>query len=484
MQKIIVMLNQKPKNVDSILDSFIMEGQNIISHIFSEDEIQSLGITFYHIYNNTALSDLEITINDKCQLVLSDIQIEQDFDPLSEAIKATKDFDFHGLYLQLSSSKAKANSENTPADAPRWELFFNDDFYNSFCEAERLTENEKMELSAFKEKLLNSADDTDDLPDFLINEDRLKNFFIFHVAATIDKMKKENDTDANSAQRLHSIQVTKEFVNAVKEQYALWESAAVDIIKQAQFMWSMDVFNNNGELTEKQLILAVFLLYYTTYSDNWKKMCFEHELAKHCDTPIHTLHFIQELKKHRYSRDFCREYDNYIESNGIKPLFNTSVIVPATPDLCDDTNLDHKDWFKKIDKSKVQGINKNEALYKAVRELYYKLKENESISEATSEPLFIYRFTGFLAPLPIDIKIEWKGENLNTLAYIFKCLYTRKNGETDIAKPQYSKLSNFFTPSLSNGSALAESLDMRKKPKVVALLQDCGFVNVDPSKIK
>lgn len=50
MQKIIVMQNQKPKNVDSILDSFIMEGQNIISHIFSEDEIQSLSITFYHIY--------------------------------------------------------------------------------------------------------------------------------------------------------------------------------------------------------------------------------------------------------------------------------------------------------------------------------------------------------------------------------------------------------------------------------------------------
>ncbi|MBQ9666611.1 MAG: hypothetical protein IJV33_09070 [Bacteroidaceae bacterium] len=484
-RKIAIMRNQNKKNVDSILNSFIMEGQNIISQIFSDEEIQSLGITFSQIYKDPSLSELEITLNEKCILVLSDIKIEKDYDSLAEAIKATKNFDFDGLYLQLSNPKSKRSFEDVAIDVVRWELFYNEGYYNAFCEAENLTDNEKQELAAYKENIIKSSVEAEDLPGFLLTKDRIKNFFIFHIAATIDRMKKESASDGvNSDQNLQMIRVAKVFVNAVKEKYELWESSSADIISQEQFMCSLDVFNTNEELTEKQLLLALFVLYYTTYSNNWKKMCFEHELSKHCDTPIHTLHFIQELKKHKYCRDFCREYENYIENSGIKPLFNTTIINPTTPNLCNDTDLAHKDWFRKVDKSKVKGIDKDEALYKAVRELFYKLKESGSIPEATSEPLFIYRFTGFLAPLPIDIKIEWKGENLNTLAYIFKCLYTRKEGETDIAKPQYSKLSNFFIPSLSNGSALAESLDMRKKPKVVALLQDCGFVNVDPSKIK
>lgn len=478
------MSNQKSKSVDSVLSSFVMEGLNVISLIFSEKEIKSLCITLYEILNDPSISESEIGINEKCNLVLADIKIEQDYDPVAVAIEGTKDLDFHELYLQLHSPKLKTDFADIPIDISRWEIFYNEDYYNAFCEAGHLTQNEKSVLSAFKEKTINASAETEDLPDFLVNEDRLKTFFIYHVAATIDRIKKECSSEsATSSQHLHMIFASKAFVNVVKEQYALWESSSADIIKQAQFMFSLDVFNSEGDLTEKQLILASFLLYYTTYSDNWKSMCFEHELSKHCDTPTHTLHFIKELKKHKYCRDFCREYDNYVESNGIKPLFNTTVIVPATPELYDDTKTEHLDWFKKIDRSKIQGANKNEALYKAVRELYYRLKESGSIPETTPEQLFIYRFTGFLIPQPLDVKIKWAGDK-NTLAYIFKCLYKRKDGETDIIKPQYSKLTNFFTPNLSNGSALAESIDNKKKGKVVTLLQECGFVNVDPTKIK
>ena len=484
MQKKWSMSNQKSKSVDCVLSSFVMEGLNVISLIFSEKEIKSLCITLYEILNDPSISESEIGINEKCNLVLADIIIEQDYDPVAVAIEGTKDLDFHELYLQLHSPKLKTDFADSPIDISRWEIFYNEDYYNAFCEAGHLTQNEKSVLSAFKEKTINASAETEDLPDFLVNEDRLKTFFIYHVAATIDRIKKESSSEgATSSQHLHMILASKAFVNVVKEQYALWESSSADIIKQAQFMFSLDVFNSEGELTEKQLILALFLLYYTTYSDNWKSMCFEHELSKHCDTPIHTLHFIKELKKHKYCRDFCREYDNYVESNGIKPLFNTTVIVPATPELYDDTKTEHLDWFKKIDRSKVQGANKNEALYKAVRELYYRLKESGSIPETTPEQLFIYRFTGFLIPQPLDVKIKWAGDK-NTLAYIFKCLYKKKEGETDITKPQYSKLTNFFTPKLSNGSALAESIDNKKKGKVVTLLQECGFVNVDPTKIK
>lgn len=484
MQKNWSMPNQKSKSVDSVLSSFVMEGLNVISQIFSENEIKSLGVTFYEILNDTSISESEIGLNEKCHLVLDDIKIEQDYDPVAVAIEGTKDLDFHEIYLQLHSPKSKTDFSEFPVDISRWEIFYNEDYYNAFCEAGHLTQDERSVLSAFKEKTINASAEAEDLPDFLINEDRLKTFFIYHVAAIIDRIKKESSSEgATSSQHLHMILASKVFVNTVKEQYALWESSSADIIKQAQFMFSLDVFNSEGELTEKQLILALFLLYYTTYSDNWKSMCFEHELSKHCDTPTHTLHFIKELKKHKYCRDFCREYDNYVESNGIKPLFNTTVIVPATPELFDDTNTEHKDWFKKLDKSKVQGVNKNEALYKAVRELYYRLKESGSIPETTSEQLFIYRFTGFLIPQPLDVKIEWAGDK-NTLAFMFKCLYTRKDGETDITSPRYTKLAKYFIPELSNGSALADSLDNKKRHSIIAILQECGFVNVDPSKIK
>ena len=224
-----------------------------------------------------------------------------------------------------------------------------------------------------------------------------------------------------------------------------------------------------------------FFIYYEAYSDNWEKTLFEDKLREQCNNPVNALKFANALKTQKYCRDFCRAYEDYIEEKGIRPLFNTSIVVPVIPDLETDKDESHKDWFVGIDRAKTED-GKKKSKYNALYSLYEWLTGEGYIPEKTSVDLFIYRFSGYLAPKSLGHKMSWNRDK-NVLAFIFKCLYTSKEGGS-IIKPPYKKLSKFFTPELTNGSQLAKSLDRKKQIDIIKKLELFGFRNVNPSEIK
>jgi hypothetical protein len=302
-------------------------------------------------------------------------------------------------------------------------------------------------------------------------------------AAVMEKNNCYSDSQAlNPDELLKVMRHSKAFVKSYKEKYDIWEASITDNYKQLWlFNMSLEYGKHVDNIEARRLVHALFLTYYEAYSDNWKKALFEDGLGEQCNNPVNALKFANALKAQKYCREFCRAYEDYIKEKGIRPLFNTSIVVPAIPILETDKDESHKDWFVKIDRAKTKD-GKKESLYNALYSLYEWLTGEGYIPEKTSVDLFIYRFSGYLAPKPLGHKMSWNGDK-NLLAFIFKCLYTRKDSGSTIPPP-YKKLSEFFTPKLSNGSGLAESLENRKKMDIIKKLELFGFKNVNPSEIK
>ena len=434
--------------------SLFEERADILGQLFSDDDINSLGRFIVECSDDISIMDSEITVPEKCRIVLDDIEVNKEkIDPLSVAVDATKQFDFHDLYLKSFSPQVEALAESDTEPIKDYNFFLNSEFFNRFCLYEKLNGDEIKSLSDY---CMNSytEDGGDKVPSCLSDENRFKSFVIFSTAAYIEKEleKTESTKKSNSLKRLR---IAYKVVERVKNIYELWESSVGDVVKQEEMALSYEFFKQfKSDLEIRQLILLLFVVYYKTYSDNWREFCFEIELPKRCNNPMNTLSFI-----------------------------NSNIIIGEKTKVTIDKDKSHKNWFEQIHKSKVKNGN-DEELFKAVRILFHKLKDNGDISESTPESLFVYRFTGFLIPNSPEYKIEWTRDKKNPLAYIIKCLFTRKDGATDIVKPPYKKVLSFFSPQMSNGTSLADSLDALQKPKIVAMLNECGFVNVDPSRIK
>ena len=455
------------------------ERADILDQLFTDNELDLLAPYIVECSESGYIEESEITIAEKCRIVLDEYEVEKEkIDPLSVAIDATKQFDFHDLYLKSFSPQVEELVEEDSEPIKDYSFFLNSIYFNRYCQYEKLNDDEIKSLSDY----CLDCGENDTVSSCFSDEKRFKSFVIFSTAAYIEREQKRPDT-ARRSSSIRLLRVAYKVVDRVKSKYDLWESSVGDVVKQEETALSYEFFKQyKSDLQIRQLVLLLFVSYYKTYSDNWGEFCFEIELAKRCNSPVNTLNFINYLKENRYCREFCDEYNNYIESKGIKPLFNISVIVGEIPTLSVDSDKGHEDWFEKIHKSKL-GSGKDSDLYRATSNLFDWLKKDGYIPERTPESLFIYRFTGFQTPLSLDYVIEWTGKTKNTLAFLFKCLYTYKDGG-DIVKPPYSKLAKFFTPAIENGSQFASSVNAKKKFAIIKLLQDCGFVNVDPSKIK
>jgi hypothetical protein len=485
------------ETIGNILDRIPdWNGVDVISSLFTKEDIHNSIHQFVYLLEDDTLLDEPMMPGEKCMIVLHDTAaMSLEIDPLALAAEQIEKMDFHALYLQITSLRTTTEKGDDSGFVGDFDLFKNQCYYDQFCLVEQISDSEKEQLERYKESELNGTSGLDEIPKFLMDEKKFKSFMTFNAAATLEKyirQQYESSTVKDTEKTiLRTVRAAKLLVKNDFDRYKLWESSTNDKVQQAQFMWSLDIFkqissNSSNIITEEeqiQFLLLMFMSYYVTYSEHWRGFCFGHELKKSCDSPKKTLKFIQHLRNHKYGRDFCNEYKVYLNNSNERPLFDLGVIVPSMPTLERDNHIEHNDWFKPIDKSKVASQNE-EDIFKAVRELFYKLKENKCIASDSSENLFIYRFTGYLTPQPLEAKIKWIGSYNNTLAFIFKCLYTKKDGVHEISKPKYSKLVEFFTPRISNGSALADSLDSRKKLKIMVMLKECGFVNIDPSKIK
>lgn len=472
-------------------------GEDIIGELFTSQEIES--IHMYENYKNLHLQP--ILLNEKCSFVINDISIDiSNVNPLSMAesflIKNGSYFDdFYRNCLDPQIVKSvREKGLALPIDI--FELYENLDYYDTFCIAAQLTTKECQLLDETKTDYRN-GNNCRSIPNFIMNDNIKYRLFLKYGIASFLKRKMDEDKHEQTRRNhikdmemefdfIRKMRLSKMFVESVIEKYDEWERYA-DIQKQMLYCKIQEecLENDDSENVfewKKTNILRMFLNYYSVYSDQWKKVCFEEGLEKNCHTFHDKKYFEKELKKHKYGTEFCEEYERYIKENpGVKPLFDTKLVLDPIPILIKDDDKEHEKWFESIHISKVKDKT-NECLYKAVSKLYETLKDKELIVNAPKD-LFVYRFTGFLPSWSIDERIEWQGEAKNYLAFILNCLYRRKEGTDVIIKTKYTKISNYFYPQIGNGSALAESLDNNKKKKVIQMLEDCGFLNTDPNKL-
>lgn len=459
---------------------FGVDGQDIISQLFSDEDLKCVLDTGIEMLDIDTSSDLEIS--EKCYITICSMP-DVHTPNLSTAVDYINMLDFDKFRYMILNPENEKEWDNYEGNFSKKDFFSNEKYYNMFCMAASLTDEEKTALDTYKSQILNGEEGDGESILFLFKNERIKDFIITIFAAMHNNNSFVPFYEAsNHDEVLGRMRKSKAFVKTFKEKYDIWEGGIADINKQVDLLGAsffLGKLNNDQEA--RQLAQTLFLTYYEAYSDNWKKALFEDRLREQCNNPVNALKFANALKSQKYCKEFCREYEDYIEEKGIRPLFNTRIVVPVIPDLETDKDESHKNWFVEVDRVKAKD-GKKKSLYNALYSLYEWLKGEGYISEKTSVDLFIYRFSGYLAPKPLEHKISWNG-NMNVLAFIFKCLYTRKDGGS-IIKPPYKKLSEFFIPELSNGSQLAGSLDRKKQIDIIQKLELFGFKNVNPSEIK
>ena len=459
---------------------------DIITHIFSDDELESF-VNFQPQVDTSS----PLTIREKCYLILSSTPCLTINSPVSSALNITQNADQLQEYRQNRIDPASLLCKDGHERLIAVKRFVEGDYYTQFLESISLSDKGKGEIFTAITNYLSGKTYSIDCPIIFKDETIYKTFVYCLAVSYYENICTQIDPEPDSmTDYIVRARTYKAFVEAFKEKYYSWEDLITSSLDINRLMTQLGHFYTiQDELSEREknigAVYATFILYYLVYSEtfNWHKHFFDNDLPLLCQTPLDKLNFVNMLKVHPFCDEFCREYEEYTKSQGISPVFSLRLVFPSIPELTKDKNDEHASWFEPIYNSKIKGGSK-EALYNAVCSLFDRLRKENLIASTTIKNLFVYRFTGFLNPQPIDINIEWVGTNMNTLAYMLNCLYYRKDGDTQIIKPPYSKLSEFFTPKLSNGTSLANSLARKKKTLIVKLLEECGFVDVNPDQIK
>lgn len=461
------------------------KGINLIPILFTSDELSNSIKQIKNLESKIKLEDgADLLNSEKCVLLANEAYYtENNVDPLLIAIdnynkneKTDSDNNYTMADYSLNS-KDQIDLENLilkPLD-----LFKNPQYYKMFCLHTGLTEEEILQLNVFRERNIKNSAGINDIPNFFDDENISETFIIFNNAA---KIAESHDNDAGNWQDLlKDLRVAKIFVNIENRKYHLWETAIKD--KQEQITYFTDMAkqmqwenNDNIELGWQTAILITFVQYYVTYSRYWRDYYFGSAIKYHFRTPEATVYFIEFLKKHKYGTEFCEEYERYIKENpGVKPLFDTKLVLDPIPTLERDKEGKYKKWYIEIKTSKLK-VQTDEGRYKAFSDLYDKLIDTRYISQHSSKKVFVYRFTGFLTSVDLENKIEWLG-SIGEWAFLIMCLY--KSSED---KPPYTPMSKYFhfqnyIPKKTNNSytTLGEKLDEKKMVKVLSILEESGF---------
>lgn len=298
------------------------------------------------------------------------------------------------------------------------------------------------------------------------DDDMMKNFFICLVASYIE-LENEKKSHATEKDILAVVRAYEETVKSFQNEYNQWKAI---IGKNIQTQRSLDRVSqgiDTNPIDAYATMRRAFIQHYDL--EDPRHFVFEECVAELCENPIKKLTFVEHLKRNKYGTFFCEEYATYCRNQSIEAVFDISSVI-GKPELLRDKDNNHKEWFEPIPQ---QLYSDNEHLYLSTKKLYKTLLEKEFIESSVLESIFIYRFTGFLEPFGIEEhnKIKWKRQK-NELASLMNFLYTVPDAEI---VPPYTKLSNFFSPSVSNGSGLFSSAKEDVKTTIKDILQECGF---------
>ena len=408
-------------------------------------------------------------------------------DPLRIAIEQIEKMDI-GMLVMLATN-AMLKEENTPMPEVSLykDLAESENYLAQFLTAFTNSEEEEGEEKEAAIELLKDNKKFEELiKQYPQKEKEIKLILTYTIAANIEKQYKDYDKksleDMSSLVLFHSF---KQVVEEFKGDYDLWQSCYKDMgdaLSLIMILHAHYLDNKDESIKVKAMVLCCFLTYWALYSVHRNDYLFGERLSKICSSPVNIAKLIKYLQAHEYGGMFADKYKEYCDNKGIIPLFDTTQISSAWPEPKEDTEISHKDWYRKIPATKVATGTKKRLDY-SLRQLYKKLIEYGLIDKLTPENLFVYRFSGFLPSFEMgsDLNvIGWLGSNYE-YAILLDMLYrTHKDA------PSPKTLNKFFFPGIKND---ANKTYVNKCPKDVSdkirdLLLECGFVNVDPSKTK
>lgn len=117
-------------------------------------------------------------------------------------------------------------------------------------------------------------------------------------------------------------------------------------------------------------------------------------------------------------------------------------------------------------------FNNNSTLYGCLAKLYEKLYDKNCF-ETPCKEAFIYRLSGLNRP--DDLKIKWIGVKAS-LGKIIRCLYEKKGNKRETP---YKEMAKFMGLDANIAGAGQRKRGEKDTDKIVKMLSDCGFVNID-----
>lgn len=404
-------------------------------------------------------------------------------DPLRTAIEQVEKMDIGMLVMLATNTMMKEGKPPMPEGSLYEDLAESENYLAQFLTA--YTNSEEGKEAAIE--LLKDNKKFDELiKQYPQKEKEIKLILSYSIAAKIEKQYKDYDKksleDVSSLVLFHAF---KQVVNEFKGDYDLWQSCYKDMgdaLSLIMILHAHYLDNKEESIKVKAMVLCCFLTYWAIYSDHRNDYLFGERLSKICSCPVNIAKLIRYLQAHEFGGMFADKYKEYCEEKGIVALFDTTQISSGWPEPKEDTEISHRDWYRKIPATKV-ATGTNKRLAYSLRKLYKKLIELGLVDNLTPENLFIYRFSGFLPSFELgsDLNIiGWLGTNYE-YAILLDMLYRTHN---DL--PNAKTYNKFFFPGIKKD---ANKTYVNKCPKDVSdkmrdLLLECGFINVDPSKIK
>lgn len=445
-------------------------GLDVIGTCFDKDVIANVASAFYQYLNDESINDLALeTDREKCLMTITFAKQYIDaifsIDPLKVAADAMSHVDIHTIKLSFLSGNIK--TEESSVTRVGISTFLNNEkYFNAFVKLYNISKEQQAELINF---LKTPHSDENSIPDFIMNEDRLRDLGVFMNASLLEmEIEKSAKNSLSNQQFIKIWKASKYAVECFPQEYQLWDASTKNKADQVLLLGQRTPMDkqDKDEIFYASALNA-FLCYYTLYDNKGKSLIFENDVKEICKDPMRTAKFIEFLKNYEYGSLFCSEYAKYVEETGITPMFALDAIEPKPLVLTVDNNKEHKDWFLAVD-NKLFKDNNNATKYESLSKLYSCLVEKGWIDADTPKTVFIYRFSGLDTPADLS--------NDSTIK-IIKCPYKKLKELVDHLyyreeRPPYKAFLRFFDKDTNLSSYKSKTEDVEE---IKSIFKKCGL---------
>lgn len=478
-------------------------GDDIIPTLFNEETMRNMVLLFDSELHNIDIITPPLTVSERCYLAAIECQ-ELDFalyrNQLFEGIhsmntedkRIDKEYDMRKMIAEKNHDNVDDSFESIPQDDD------NNDFeaIHLILQIDEFSRQKLYKILRLDKDKISIIEDELKHYEATKSIDNVKEFgnFYYDYYETITRfigdyflleLQKQYDLDKANYKKEDVIKTIRAYKRVIetgqyKSLYKLWENLQSpnnqDSLNSSAFN---QLFSRSDSLLRER-VEEMLCNYFYVYSNRWHKGFFGSMVKNMCELPEMKVKFIRNMNNHLYLMDFRDEYEKFLKETDATPIFPIESLLINTPELMQDTAHLKDGWYSLINTTYLENYDQTQELegdnakilYLFLRKLYNRLIE-QNIFINTSMELFIYRFSGLLAPHPLTTKIQINPKiKKNYIAYLLSLLYDSKKYK----RPQFHRINSYFEPKFSNISALAASLKPESEKKIKQMLYECGFL--------